>query len=200
MASSTEICNSALIKLGVEPITSLSEDSKPASLCNRQYARLRDKRLVSHYWNFAMKRVEIAASTSSPEFGFDYKYQLPSDCLRVLHLNGKNYRFKVEQGRYLHTNLASAKILYITQETDVSKYSPTFSELLAYDIAIDLCWALTGKRTHRKDLIDERAVLLADARSIDAQEGFMDSLIADEWIEARQGDPTGDYFYDESID
>ena len=187
MASSTEICNSALIKLGVEPITSLSEDSKPANLCNRQYARLRDKRLVSHYWNFAMKRVEIAALSASPEFGFDYQYQLPSDCLRVLHLNNKNYRFKVEQGKYLHTNLATAKILYITQETDVSKYSPMFNELLSYDIAIDLCWSLTGKRTHRQDLIAERNQLLADARSIDAQEGFMDSLIADTWLDSRQG-------------
>lgn len=199
MASSTEICNSALIKLGVEPITSLSEDSKPAKLCNRQYARLRDKLLQSHFWNFAMKRETLAvvSSATPPTFGFDYVYQLPTDCLRALHLQSKSYRFKVERGRYLHTNYSGAKLLYISKEEDVSKYSPMFQELLAYDIAIDLCMALTQKRTLKADLITERRELLRDVRSIDGQEGSMDSLIEDTWIVSRNTGIDGEYYDDE---
>ena len=199
MASSTEICNSALIKLGVEPIASLTEDSKPASLCNRQYARLRDKLLQSHYWNFAMARNELAVVSITPSFGFQFVYQLPSNCLRALHLQNKSARFKVEQNRYLHTNVSGAKLLYIVKEEDVSKFSPMFQELLSYDIAIDLCMVLTQKRTLKADLIAERKELLRDTRSIDGQEGFMDSIIEDTWINSRNTGIDGEYWESESI-
>ena len=200
MASPVEICNSALIKLGVEPITSLSQDNKQARLCNEQYEKIRDKLLESHYWNFAEKREELAVvSGGTPLFGFALKYQLPADCLRAKHLNVKTARFKIEQGRFLHTNVSSAKLLYIAKITDVSKYSSMFKELLAVDLAIDLCMALTQKRTLKADLKDERKELLRDARSSDGQEGTNDMLMDDEWLNSRIGDPTGDYSYDESI-
>lgn len=199
MASSTEICNSALIKLGVETIASLSESSKQARLCNEQYAKIRDKLLESHYWNFAMKRQEVAVISVAPLFGFTLAYQLPSDVLRVLHLNEKTASFKVEQNKYLHTNVSNAKILYIAREEDVSKYSSMFKELLALDLAIDLCMALTQKRTLKADLKEDKKELIRDARSSDAQEGTMDSLIEDVWLNSRIGDPTSDRVFDESV-
>lgn len=199
MSSSTEICNSALIKLGQERISSLSQSNKRAALCNEQYSKLRDARLQSHHWNFAISRGQLSLLSSSPEFGFDYQYQLPSDCLKAIHLHDKTARFKVEENKYLHTNLSQAELLYVKQVTDESKYSPMFRELLAYDIAIDLCIALTQKRTLKLDLIDERKELLRDTRSVDGQEGTNDPLMDDVWLNSRWGDPTGDYGYDESV-
>lgn len=199
MASSTEICNSALIKLGMEPITSLDDDNKQARLCKEQYPKIRDKLLNSHYWNFAMKRQEMAVVSSSPPiFGFSIKYQLPTDTLRVMHLNQKSARFKVEQNRFLHTNLSGAQIIYIAREEDVSKYSPTFSELLALELAIDLSTALVQSRTVKADLREQHKTALRDARSIDGQEGTNDELMSDVWINARLGDPTGEGVFDES--
>lgn len=199
MSSSTEICNSALIKLGQERISSLSESNKRARLCNEQYSKLRDSRLQSHYWNFAMARAQLSLVSGSPEFGFDYRYQLPTDCLKAVHLNDKTARFKVEENAYVHTNLVEAELLYVKKVTDESKYSPMFRELLAYDIAIDLCTALTQKRTLKQDLIAERKEFLRDVRSADGQEGTNDQLMADTWLESRWGDPTGDYGYEDGI-
>tara|TARA_R110000782_G_scaffold183574_1_gene273864 strand:+ start:1533 stop:2114 length:582 start_codon:yes stop_codon:yes gene_type:complete len=188
MATEVEICNSALIKLGVEVIVSLSEQSKAARLCNEQYHKIRDKNLEAHFWNFAMKRVSLAivSADSPPVFGYDLVYQLPSDVLRVLDVNESGNSFKVEQNRYLHTNLSDAKILYISRETDVSKYSSMFKELVAFDLAIDLCMSLTQKRTLRADLKEDKAEFIRDARSADAQEGYMDQIMEDVWLDSRE--------------
>ena len=201
MASPVEIFNSALIKLVVEPIQSFSDDSKQARIGNEQFNKIRDKLLASHYWNFAMKRsAELAVvSASPPEFGFSLKYQLPVDVIRVMHLNVKTARFKVEQNRFLHTNVSGAKILYVAKEADVSKYSPMFSELLALELAIDTCMALTQKRTLRADLVIDRKDAIRDARSADGQEGTNDELMSDVWLNARVSGPTGDFLFDESV-
>lgn len=200
MSSPLEIGNSALIKLGVEPIISFDDESKAARLVKEQYSKIRDKLLDSHYWNFAMKRQELAVVAGSPPiFGFSIKYQLPVDCFKVVHLNVKDARFKVEKGRFLHTNLAGAKILYISSENDVSSYSPMFRELVALDLAIDICFSLTGKRTLKVDLINERKIFIRDTRSSDGQEGTNDELASDVWLNARVTDPTGDILFDESV-
>lgn len=61
MASSdVAICNSALIKLGVAEITSLSQNVKRAQLCDEQYPKVRDELLRNHVWNFAIKRKVLA--------------------------------------------------------------------------------------------------------------------------------------------
>lgn len=199
MASDVEICNSALIKLGVEVIASFSEESKAARLCKEQYPKIRDKLLQAHYWNFAEKRIELVQVVGSSPFGFSFRYQLPTDCITAKHLNVKDARFKVESNRILHTNIAGAKLLYIRKEEDVSKYSPMFSELIAYDLAIDLCMSLTQKRTLRADLVVERKEFMRDTRSADGQEGTNDELMSDVWLNARITDPTGDTLFDESV-
>jgi hypothetical protein len=190
LASEVEICNSALAKLGVEPISSLSEQSKAARLCQKQYYLIRDELLAHHYWNFAMKREELAALPGEPAFEWSYQYQKPTDCLRVLHLDRPERIFKVEGGKIL-TKIASTHLLYISKETLTGLYSPHFVEAFAYRLAADLAYPLVqsvslSERLHAK--ADQR---LADARSLDGQEGVIDELEADVWIGSRFGGDPG---------
>ena len=75
MASTVEICNSALNSLGASNIISLTEDSKNARLLNQRYISVRDAVFRSHNWNCLIKRVELAADTDTPAFQFTYQYQ-----------------------------------------------------------------------------------------------------------------------------
>jgi len=186
MASDIDICNSALIKLGVEPIVSFGDDSKEARLCKEQYPKIRDCMLESHPWNFAMKRSSaLAESATLPNFGFSISYVLPSDCLRVWHLNVKTARFKVEKGRLLNTDLSGAFMLYICREEDVSKFSSQFKEALAYKIAVDLGYSLIQSSSVIEKLNRKADIVLRDARSFDGQEGSNDHLMSDEWLNSR---------------
>jgi len=46
------ICNSALIKLGGRPITSMSDSTRNAVLCCEQFEKVRDALLGAHRWTF----------------------------------------------------------------------------------------------------------------------------------------------------
>ena len=192
MTAPVDICNSALIKIGVNPITSLTDtSSKAARLCNALYTPLRDAFLEETHWNCTMRRVALSELEDAPEFGFDYKYSLPLDCIKVVHLNNKDYRFKVEENRYVHTNLSTAKALIQVQVTDVSKWSAKMREAFAWIIAFNLNYSF-NQNASLSDLLNNKAQkALQEARSFDGQEGFMDSFQQDEWLNARTGGVQG---------
>lgn len=84
MASSTDIANLALGRLGIgQAIASLSEQSNPARICARFYNQCRQEVLRAFPWGFAL-RAEALALVSGQTFpGWTYVYQYPDDCLRV---------------------------------------------------------------------------------------------------------------------
>ena len=91
MASTVDICNSALNMLGGATIISLTENSKNGRLCNQRYEPVRDAIFRSHPWNCLIKRIDLAANTETPNFQWKFQFTLPSDCLRVLRTENSNF-------------------------------------------------------------------------------------------------------------
>lgn len=166
--SEVAICNSALSKVGADRIVSLSEDSRPAKLCNEQFDKIKLMLLRAHPWNFAIKRVTLAASVTAPDFGFDYAYPLPSDYVRALHVNEDYYEWQKE-GNSIVTNESSCELEYIA-DVAVGYFDATFDELLAVKLAHDICGDLTTSPTMKANLFNEYQDLLRSARLFDAQE------------------------------
>lgn len=183
MATETSICNSALIKIGAERISSLTENNKRAIVCNEQYPKIRDEVLRAHPWNFAIKRVELAQITDAPAFEYKYYYQLPEDCLRVLAINS-DHAFKIE-GKYIATDATSMKIKYIARIEDASQFDTIFCEALAARLAADIAYSVAQNTSLQSMLISMYSAQLALARSMDAQEGTADQVSADGWINSR---------------
>ena len=86
MPSVVDICNEAMDLLGAATITSLTENSKEARLCNRRFETVRDAVLRAHPWNAAIARADLAQDSATPAFGFSFQYTLANDpyCLRVV--------------------------------------------------------------------------------------------------------------------
>ena len=57
--TSVDICNSALIKIGADTITTIADDNKRANLCNERYKHCRDEVLRSHNWDCATLKVKL---------------------------------------------------------------------------------------------------------------------------------------------
>ncbi len=182
--SEVSICNSALREVGAEMITSLTEDNKRAIVVNEQYHKSRKHLLRSSKWNFATKRVALASTINTPAFEYAYEFQLPSDCLKVLRLEDEDIAYVIE-GNKLLTNESSIKIKYISDVQDTTLFPSDFAEVLALKIAVDICMSLTQDRLLKRDLLAQLDVLLADARSMDAQEGTPDDFMNDVWINSR---------------
>lgn len=188
MSSKIQICNSALSLLGVdEPILSLDDDKKVARLCKINFELVRDELLEDHYWNFALKRKELAKLSSGPIFDFRNAFQIPSDVVRIRKINGRpNIMYKVE-GNKLLTNESKVMIQYISRETDVSLYSPSFKEALAFSLAAKLAYSIVQSSTHMERLQNAAMEKLRNARSLDGQVDMPDDFVDDIFLDARMG-------------
>ncbi len=192
MATEVSICSNALRRLGDDPITSLTDDSERARLCNAFYEDARDACLRSHPWNFAITRASLTQLSDSPVYGYDYQYALPTNpyCLRVLAMEFEDYIFKVEnfstQGRVLLTDEETAKIIYIARITDTTLFDSLFVDTLITKLASDLAYPVTNSLKVQEQMYRLYQLKLSEARSIDGQEGFIDDLVSDTFTDFRR--------------
>jgi len=170
MASTVDICNGALNQLGATTILSLTEDSKNARLCNSRYTQVRDGLFRTHPWNCLQKRVELAADTTAPAWGFSYAYTLPADCLRLLRILDYDSNYKVE-GRKILSNTSSMKILYVSRVTDPNEYDELLRETLSAALSADIAFAVTSNNTTSTNMYNLFQDKLKDARFVDSTEG-----------------------------
>lgn len=190
MPSLVEVANLALALVGEERVTSLAADtSKAARLCDAFMTGVRDTCLVAHPWNFACQRAELPALVDTPIFGWEYAYQVPTDCLRVLRLDSSDPHepWAREAGSILCNLAAPLGIRYIARVSDSGAWSPLFVELVAATLAARLAVPLSASQQTRAALAEERARILREARSVDAAEGTPDPAYApaDVFVEAR---------------
>jgi|TARA_R110002073_G_scaffold33206_3_gene99857 hypothetical protein len=192
MATEVSICSNALRKLGDDPITSLTEDTERARLCNAFYNTARDSLLRSHPWNFAITRASLTRLSSTPAYGFAYQYALPTDpyCLRVLEMEYQDYIFKIEnlatEGRVLLSDESTAKILYVGRITDTTLFDSLFIDTLTAHLALKLAYPITNSVTLQAQMQKLYQAKLSEARSVDGQEGFIDDLVSDTFTDFRK--------------
>ena len=170
MASIVDICNVALNQLGATTILSLTEDSKNARLCNSRYTQVRDALFRSHPWNCLQKRIELAADSVAPAWGFSYQYTLPADCLRLLVILDYDSNYKVE-GRKVLSNTSSMKILYVARVTDPNEYDELLRETLSAALGADIAYGVTSSSPVTQNMYTLFQNKLRDARFVDSTEG-----------------------------
>jgi len=192
MASVVDICNGALNQLGASTILTLTEDSKNARLCNARYTQVRDSVFRSHPWNCLQKRVQLAADTDTPAWGFTKQYTLPADCLRVLTILDYDADYKIE-GRKILTDNSTMKILYISREEDPNQYDELLRETLSASLAADIAYAVTSSNPTATNMFNLFQSKLKEARFVDSTEGqnlspdkgMADVIGADTFINSR---------------
>ena len=170
MASIVDLCNGALNQLGATTILSLTEDSKNARLCNSRYTQVRDALFRSHPWNCLQKRIELAADSVAPAWGFSYQYTLPADCLRLLVILDYDSNYKVE-GRKVLSNTSSMKILYVARVTDPNEYDELLRETLSAALGADIAYGVTSSNPVTQNMYTLFQNKLRDARFVDSTEG-----------------------------
>lgn len=185
MPSVVDVVNRSLDKLGHPPITSLSDGNRAANLATRTWPIIRNKLLRSHPWNFAIKRVSLAPLSEAPAWGFNNAFQLPSDLLRIIELDGLSTGdYQVEDGRIL-CNDSVIYLRYVSKVEDPNKYDTLFVELAATTLAYEMCEALTQSNTKKQLLGQEIIDIRYQARFTDAVENPPVMIEEDSWVEVR---------------
>lgn len=198
MASKVEIANRALTKLGQARITSFSDDSKAARAVSAIWDTLRDAELRARRWSFAIKRDSIAALSSTPSWGFDYEYQLPSDFLALIEIdegydvaNLNDYigtpaaPYSIEAGKILTDLEAPLDIRYAYRVTDTAQWDATFVEAFACRLAMELAEDMTQSNSKRQLAFDEYREAIRAAVRANAIERPPVALPDDSWMLSR---------------
>ena len=197
MPSVVDICNEALDLLGAATITSLTQNSKEARVCNRNYEPERNAVFRAHPWNVAVTRANLPQDTARPPFGFLYQYTLPTDplCLRVIsfwdsNVNNEvaaydsNVMYKIE-GRKILSNEAVCNIVYLGLVEDTEQYDALLSSTIAHRLAAKIAYNITGSSTIAQQMQLLYTDRLREAKSVDAMEGSPEQPQADTYTNIR---------------
>lgn len=191
MTTETDIANLALDILKEAPITSLDQDRPTASWMKRNFDFNRDAVLAMMPWNCALKRVKLPADGTSPAFGWDYRYGLPSDCIRLLPvtndgtMEGRPVQHEVEAGYVLTNKAGPLKVRYISRLKNYSAYPALLIEAVSARLALRMAHWMTGKSSYVQIAQAHFDRALHDAWLSDAIEGSSPRAADNEWIDAR---------------
>lgn len=158
-----QVCNLALSYVGnSRRLNSLAEATTEAQQCSLHYEATRDELLETFPWRFATRRAELAV-LAEERTGWDFVYQLPSDCLQPQRIwDGfrvarpeNRIPFDVEAtlngagtgvaGRCLLTDQEDAELIYTAECPSVALWSPTFVQAVAWALAVKLALVVPVK-------------------------------------------------------
>lgn len=194
MASTIDICNQALVKLGSTRIASLTDDSKQAGSLSAIYEVKLRAELAAYPWTFAMDRAELPASAQAPAFGWRYQYPQPADFLRMVEV-GEYFvlyqpdltLFALEGRNILCDEGSPLRIRYIKYVENAGLYPALFVEALACRLAAELAEDLTQSLSKRDAMEQayERAIRIA--KRSNAIQLPPQPTPEDTWLLARRG-------------
>tara|TARA_R110002124_G_scaffold247706_2_gene412838 strand:- start:2976 stop:3563 length:588 start_codon:yes stop_codon:yes gene_type:complete len=186
-----DIWNMALDLLHEAPVSSPVEDTSVRLWFSRNFAQVRDSELRKFAWNFALARVQIAASAEAPAWRWAHRYELPGDCLRMLALrqngalNGTLIAYELEADAILTDASAPLKLRYIKRVTTTGLWDPLFVDVVVARLAAKLAHWLTGKSSHAQLAEQIYQQTVREARRIDALEQFQEDLDQNNVIRVR---------------
>ena len=185
MASVIDLCNKALDKLGQGAITSLSDNTKSARICDRNWPLVRDQVLRDHPWNFAVKRAVLASSETAPAWGFSAQFPLPSDCLRLIEVRDLSTgEYQVEDG-HIHANATVPYTRPLKRAPGPPVCAGLCVDTAATRLAAEMCEAFTQSTQKKQALFEEYSDSITRAKRVDAQENPPVGFEEDEWVLAR---------------
>jgi hypothetical protein len=149
------ICSDALIMLGSAPLSSFSEGTDAAQICDRLFDDIQDTLLLFYPWGFSLKKTQLARSVDTPANEWDFQYPLPSDCLgsgvRALFISSGSgaspikYGWEV-YGSDIYTNHSTVFVDYQFRP-NVDVLPTYFVQLLKYWVSWHIAEAVTDQIT-----------------------------------------------------
>ena len=133
MLTKIDLCSMALLKLGEQPIQSLSDDSAASRLARTLFDPVVDALIAAHPWRFATRNVDLVKNT-------DGDFLIPAECVRVLKCDGQIIGNKV---------ISKSDVAHISAlvRVPVENFPSYFVSLAATKLAMEFCIPLTGDQT-----------------------------------------------------
>lgn len=198
ISTKTQAANLMLSLLKVKAVSSIDPpdvNSKGANAAARWYDPSRREVLQDHIWNFALKRVMLPADTTAPVFGYNVRYLLPADFIRIATIGDEDNPerdYKIEDGYLLCNVDAPLPMIYVYDQEDLTKWSDKAIQALARKMATYCAYEVTGNRSMVKEMDDGYKDILTDGTAIDGQDSPPTHAIRrSKWRTAKEGGSMG---------
>lgn len=196
MANYVEIANLAAQKIGAGQIFDPGEDGLLAREIAVAWDRTRrfclrggDK---APKWNFALRRVALAARVATLDRPIPYPYRFaypdPAESLRFVEvLNGDASDYEYEGGEVI-TNLPGPLwVRVIVDVENTALWDDLFVETFAARLAYQICDRVAGDLQRKQECRGEYQANLIAAAGVDAMENPPIEEEEDSWVLARMG-------------
>lgn len=185
MPSKTEIANRVLSKVGDRRVSNIETDSSErAQVINSMWNIVRKNLLQKYPWNFAIKRVQIAADGTAPAWGYAKRYKLPTDFLSLLEIKGSP-EYRIEDGYILTDVGAPLYILYVRDIQSSGDFDDMFAEVFAAEMAVECSERINGSNTKKQILAQQRDEIMRQAFVNDAIQDPPQELQDSSWLLSR---------------
>lgn len=162
MLTKIDLCSMALLKIGENPIQSLTDDSAPAKLARTLFDTVMDSVISFHPWRFATQTLELTKNT-------DGDFLIPANVLRVLKTSGRI------NGNKIICDGDTTQITAIVK-TPPESYPGYFVSLAATRLAMEFCIPLMGDQTVFRMLTALYETELQTAKFIDSTTAPSDGI------------------------
>ena len=154
MLRKIDLCSMALLKLGENPIQSLSDDTAAAKLGRTLVDFVIETLLAMHPWRFACRTYSLNRDNNGD-------FVIPSDVLRVIKTNGQI------MGNKIVSNTDTLNITTIVRITP-DDFPSYFASLVATKLAVEFCMPLISDQTVFRTLVALYENELQTAKFIDS--------------------------------
>lgn len=190
----TEVCNLALLRLGVaQTIVDVTDRTAEARACAAAWTPVLERFLCLHPWTFARRRATLAELGDAPD-GWECRYALPADCLLVrtlarsaepggvpeadpyaadIPLPVKGYELADDgagRRRVLLCDVSPAILVYTARLEDPACWPPLAADALASALAAELAMPLTKDAKLAQLMAQSAELALRRATQADACE------------------------------
>lgn len=174
MTNDTDLANHALALIGEAQITAITDtSSKEARVCLEFADAARRETLRMGRWNCATKRASLVEILPVPVAGYAHQYQLPTDWLRMMDINGEAVKeteeyFEIE-GRALLIDAETVWIRYV-RDIGIGACDPLLQSAIAVRLASKIAIPISGRLEQADAMETLFHRRLAEAQGIDSKE------------------------------
>lgn len=185
MSSATEIANMALLRIGGERITDISDlNSSEAVKVNIVYDKVRKSLLRSFNWSFALKEAALSGSSTTAPSEYSFAYALPADFVKIKKIICPTFKW-ARIGNSIQTNDNVLNLQYVADLTDTELFDSLFVEVLVLKMALELSYSIASDKSLKSDLQQEMVMKFREARQMSAQEKYPNTIQDTSWINSR---------------
>ena len=170
-----EVAQKAMVLIGLEPLTSFTDQTDEALVANTIYEDVVEDCLSQHNWNFATGQKTLARLTATPVDRWDAAYALPTSppVVQVLTvtIDGTPQAYDIyENAVYINAEVSETVVLNYVFRPEVRNWPPSFTMWTIFRLSSILALSVTRKGDVAKSYVDLAEQQFRRAKARDSQQ------------------------------